>query len=363
MTNKKLAILGAVAVVMVVLAIFSSSVKQYEPPKSEGPTYLLQGFDPEIVSQIYIKGSGSEVTLTRTGDVFTISDKDNYPARISKINDMITKVLDIKYTSKYTSNPDNFGELGVTEDKARYVVRFMDNEGELITGVLIGESKGQGGGSYVRRAESNDVMVSMDNAYISTRPIDYMEQELVSTEQSKIELVKVSGPGFDYTLSKNEANNVTVDQAIPEGKQLMDSDASSVFNAVSSLRFDDVKKADGGGDLKFEYKYFAQLEDSTEYSIDAAKNDDEVWVKVSAEFTDQTPVMKEQGVESDEQLKKKEAKLLAMEAVSKLNKQADGWIFKIPSWQGDKLVKSFDDLIEDIEEPEDSEEAEVNGTN
>ncbi|MCP4451782.1 MAG: hypothetical protein GY809_10000 [Planctomycetes bacterium] len=52
--------------------------------------------------------------------------------------------------------------------------------------------------------------------------------------------------------------------------------------------------------------------------------------------------------DSKEELEKKEAVLLAQEKVQEFNIRNKGWTYKIPKWKADSLLKTPDDLLEDV---------------
>ncbi len=73
------------------------------------------------------------------------------------------------------------------------------------------------------------------------------------------------------------------------------------------------------GDSKFDREYVCTLKDSTVYALKIAKKDDKTYITCEADYTDKTPVTKDSNVESEEELKKKEAKLLAQEGAIKFH--------------------------------------------
>jgi hypothetical protein len=137
---------------------------------------------------------------------------------------------------------------------------------------------------------------------------------------------------------------------IPQGKKL-NNQRNSVFSALTGLRFDDVmKESSAGDDLIFNRTYVCKLHDSTSYVIKIATSDDKTWAHCSASFTDTEEVTLDISKrESDEELKRKEAILLAREAVDKFNRKCKGWVYSIPSWKADNLTKPLDELLDDIE--------------
>ena len=171
----------------------------------------------------------------------------------------------------------------------------------------------------------------------------------------------INSPSGQYTLQQKEGSSQIVLDNLPAGKILKSSDAESVYTALTSLRFDDVKKKPS--DLTFDKQYLCRLKDSTVYVLSLAQKDDKTYARCSADFTDSTPVEKaplNQGgeVESEEELKKKEAKLLARDEAKNFTDKHQGWVYEIPDWKAKNLTKALSDLIEDEEKPAAGDDAE-----
>jgi len=364
MSNKKLTILGIVAVVMVLWAVLQSHISNRPGAEPDRPVYLIQGFDPSGADSIVI-GTGEEAfTLKRQKSGFVVVDKDNYPAKTSEINSLITKCLEIQTSEFVTDNPANHEDLEVAEEKARSVVKFMkaDPNSSLLTGIVVGKTKELGQGTYVRllssnTASSNKVYVTSNAPWFGGGEMNYIDQELIAVKKEDIKSVTVSLPSGPYTLATKEGSQDVVLENIPAGKKLKSSEAQSVFTALTSLRFDDVNKI--SSDMAFEKQYMCRLKDSTVYALRIAQKDDKTYVSCVAEFTDRTPVEKvsvNQGgeVESEEELKKKEAKLLARDNATIFTTKHQGWVYEIADWKAKNVTKELADLIEDEEKPEET---------
>jgi hypothetical protein len=370
MSNKKLTILGIVAVLMVLWAVLQSRISNKPGAEPARPVYLIQGFDPSGVDSIVIGTGEAAFTLKHRKGRFVVADKDNYPAKTSEINSLISKCLEIQTSEFVTDNKANHEDLEVTEEKARSVVKFMkaDPNSSLLTGVIIGKTKELGQGTYVRllssnTASSNKVYVTSNAPWFGGGAMNYIDQELIAVKKEDIKSVTVSSPSGPYTLTTKEDSRDVVLLNIPAGKKLKSSDAQSVFTALTSLRFDDVKKI--SSDLAFEKQYMCRLKDSTVYALRIAQEYDKTYVSCVAEFTDKTPVEKasiDQGgeVESEEELKKKEAKLLARDNAIKFTTKHNGWAYEIADWKAKNLTKELADLIEDEEKPEENAAADPN---
>jgi hypothetical protein len=78
MSNKKLTILGIVAVLMVLWAVIQSGISNRPGVETTGPTYLIQGFDPSGVGSIIVGTGEDAFTLKNQRSGFVIADKGNY---------------------------------------------------------------------------------------------------------------------------------------------------------------------------------------------------------------------------------------------------------------------------------------------
>lgn len=362
MSNRNLLILGLVAVTMVVCAAVMSKISGIPYTSPTGPGYLIQGLDPDQIASITV-GKGDEQTrLVRRRQNFVVANLDDYPALSEEINKLITTCLDIRTAELYTDNPANHKDLGVTEEDASHLVKFFKADSTLLTGVIIGKQKERREGiGYVRRVEDSSVYVTAAQIpWIKSWPTDYVEQ-LISVERKDIESVTVSCPNETYVLRTGDNDTISLDN-LPEGKSLKNDIASRVLEALAGVRFDDVNAESSRKDLTFDRRYICRLKDSTSYTFWLTKDKDKWFAKCDAQFADQTPVTMTQGeVESVEELKKKEAKLLAQAAAEEFSRKHKGWVYQIPAdYVAENMTKPLSELIEDSAKPQTQDEADVN---
>ncbi|MFH1614007.1 MAG: DUF4340 domain-containing protein [Planctomycetota bacterium] len=356
MTNKKLTILGIVAVAMIIWAAAQSRISNRPSEQLSGPAYLIQGLDSADIAGIAIGTGENQLTLKKTSHgEFVVVNKDNYPAMTSRINDLLTSCLDIKTIELCTDRKSNHQTLGVSEENAANIVRFLKSDSSVITGVVFGNDKTTGPGSYVRLVGDDRVYVTLDRPYIRTQPIDYIDQELFSIKKDDIESVQVSYPQGSYTLRSDANGTNIVLEELAEEKQLKGSVYKDVFNALTLMRFDDVSsRSKESQQADFDSKYVCRLKDSTVYTLQIARREGKTLVMCDAQFTDTTPVTKEKTVESDEQLKIKEARLLARDNAKDFAAKHNGWVYEIPEYKAKNLIQKLDDLIEDKTPPQET---------
>jgi hypothetical protein len=363
MSDKKITFLGILAIVSVVVAVFVSQIAHRTKPVPAGQGNLIQGLDPAAISEIVIGPSGAgkggeTVNLKRRGKGFVVANKSFYPVSNKAINDLLAACLDIRIVELYTEEKANYKDLGVSEEDAKDIVKFIDSNGKIITGVIIGNPRQEGDMAYGRLVNDNKVYVIYNPPWVKSSPMEYIEQELISADKANIDSVTVTLPNETYTLTSEANGTEAILKELPAGKQQKKNECEAVLGVLTSLRIDDVNAATEIPDLKFERKFQCLLKDSTLYTIEIAqsssakasadKKDSKIYVRCGVEFTDKTAVKKEQGIESQEELKKKETKLLAREKSMKFQETCEGWIYEIPDYKAKNMTRPLAELVEDV---------------
>ena len=334
---------------MIAWAIVQAHIANRPRAGAEKSAFLIQGLDPANIDSIVLGTGKNEVTLKRDGRRFVATNKDNYLAESADINNLIASCLDIKVDELFTDNPSNHKDLGVTEEDAKYVVKFLKKGPGLMVGVVVGNSKEQGPGAFVRIIPGNKVYVTLERPLIKGHALDYIDRELVSVDRKNIESVTVISSDEAYTLKANDDGGGFILENHPPDKKLKDSECEAVFTTLNNLRLEDVMKAPTTGkELAFNRQFICRLKDSTVYTMKIAQKDDNTFITCQAEFTDKTPVTKEEGiVESEEELKKKEAKLLARDKAEEFSSKHSNWIYEISENDAGSLVKKLSGLLEE----------------
>ncbi len=357
MSNKKLVILAIIAGLMIILAVVQSRDSSRPRPQAAGPVYLIQGFNPAEIGGITLQAKENTMTLRRVGNSFVVSDRDDYPALGRKVNELITGCLDIKTVELYTDDKTSHKDLGVTEADARTVIKFIKPDSSVLTGVIIGKSKEQGEGTYVRLVLSDKVYVTLDRPWFTDRPMGYINSVITQVTSSDVESVTVSDPNGTYTLKTEAGGRSIVIEDIAVGKKLKDKESKNVIAALENLRFDDVKRESTFKGLFFERQYVCRLKDSTVYTLNVARKYDKTYITCDAEFTDKRQIIKADTVESEEQLKEKEAKLLARDKAERFSMKHKEWVYEISQYRAKHLTMGLSELLEDKQPQQQAEEA------
>jgi hypothetical protein len=343
--NKSLAILAAVAVVMVVIVLALYSGNRAARQEFEPGSLLIQGVAPEKIQTISIVHGKETVTLTRQEKGFVLAERDNYPASMSRINELLLACLEIRCKSKVTDAKENYKDLGVEEGIGDAVVAtFKDSSGQTLFGLVRGKNA-EGGGAYVRLLGQSAVYASESSPAIQTAPTAFLDKKIVDVKADDIRRVEVQAGKDRYALTRDEKGAVALEK-VPEGKRAKTSVCDTVATALTDLEFSDVSPATKTS-LEWDTTYTCQLASNLVYTVQLAKKGDLYYAKLTAS----APEVKSLQItrtESEQELKKKEAVLQAAEKASEFAARHAPWVYELPSWTAEKMRHPLSDLIEDI---------------
>lgn len=352
-TNRNLLALVVVTAACVAVTAVLYSGKAGPAGAFQSGTLLIQGLAPEKVHSILISKGKDTVTLTRfekdKEKGFTVGERENYVASNGRINQFLLAAMEIRCKEKITDAKENYGELGVADDAPDAVtVRLRDAEGKVLLGFVKGKNA-DGGGAYVRLLDRPTVYATEGYLNIDATPAGYLDKTLIQAKREQVQRVDVQSGKDKYTLAKGDKDALVL-QPIPEGKRAKDSALQDVFNALGNLDFTDVTPAKDLA-LTWDATYTCQLESGLVYTVKLAKKDEKHYVQVSAKGPDVSSVSITK-TESDAELKKKEAVLLAVETAQKFTPKHAPWVYQVQSWSADRLRKPLADLVEDLPKEE-----------
>jgi hypothetical protein len=206
--------------------------------------------------------------------------------------------------------------------------------------------------TYVRKLSSDDVYLVDDVPISPGSAADYADQKILSIKRSDIAEVTITDPNTSYTLKVDDSNDgkiIMVNR--PADRKLKDSECENIFSELFNVSFRDVKKETvKDSNLKFSSSCTCRLKTLDSYKFEFAEVDSATYVKCTAVFPEDLQIIKENRVESEEELKEKEAKLLARDRVEEFNEKHNGWLYEISDWKLKHLTKDRSDLLEEKEE-------------
>ena len=218
---------------------------------------LIVDFPAEDTASIKIKGVEQSVTLVEKGGKWTVSDRDNFPANVRNIHDLLRTLSELKVTQGIEAGLSFAPRFGMDEDssdpaKHGLTATFEDGSGKELATLSFGKnldaasSSPYGGGStgrYVRNHadESGFYAVSEVFGILSSDPKSWLADEFFRIE--KIKTISLTQPGSDdneWTLTRDdESADFKFTEAFP-GVKVDTAAVTPLKSLFSYARFDDV---------------------------------------------------------------------------------------------------------------------------
>ncbi len=349
MTNKQLIILVIVTVVMVVAtALMHVGIGSSGSDFVSG-AMLVQGLDPESIHKIVIKSDSGTVMLAREENAgFVVGERNNYPASMLAINELLRESLDIRCKSKITDSKANHEGLGVGEAGEETVsVSFIGADDKP----LIAYIKGKGaavGGMHVRLAGSDTVYASDGYIQINDKPAEYIHKEIVRVFKHTILRIEVTVGTDTYAINagKGDKNPGPVLENIPVGKQAKKADVADVFGALGSFDITDVVAGDKMQPA-WDATYTCRLKSGLSYTVQLAKDGEKHYARISAKGPKRRQITIDQD-DSVEELRRKKDLRFAMDIPLEFNPRHAPWVYELSGWKASNLRRPLAELIEDV---------------
>ena len=201
MSRQQFIALTVAALIAISAALFFST-RRNSPPDVHGAPLLpaLAGELDTISSLSVLKGSATPtVTVHKQGDQWTVAERANYPADVSKVRKLLLALNDAKIREEKTSNPDNYAIIGV-EDASKAgatgaQIELTAKSGKL--GVIVGKPVGQG--NFVRRPAEKVSYVAEPGISFEAEPRFWIDTRLLDIASDKIQSIEfkpAAGPGY-----------------------------------------------------------------------------------------------------------------------------------------------------------------------
>jgi hypothetical protein len=229
-------------------------------------------------------GAAATVTVHEQGGRWTVAERSDYPADVSKLRKLLSALSDARIVEQKTSNPANFPVIGVEDPSlpgatgAEISVTARDGKHAVIIGKPVGE------GNFARRSGDNTSYSVEPSISFETEPRFWIDPKLLDVAAAGIRSIEVKpAAGSAYTVRRDPAGGgaFTLD-GVPPGRKA--ADAASLApspTTYSGLTADDVTPV---GDVDFSKATVATvtLADGNVITMTGAVIGDKHWVQLKA---------------------------------------------------------------------------------
>lgn len=344
-----------IAIILAMVALFYTTPSEFDDIEQE---LFLPALKAGIndVDKITITGTNNEVVATvERGDTqWSVAERSGYPANVGKIRSNLIALADAMIVEAKTTDPALYERLGVQDldqPDASGTRIDIDGPGQSIS-LIVGETGIRGNMAYVRATDSEQSYLITADLDLGAETADWLVREIINISSSEIRSVTISHPdgnslGIEKS-SRDETGFTVLD--IPEGRELSyDSIADPIGGLLTALTLETVERA-SELDLGETDPIVARFEtfDGRLIIADAYQLEDvtKVRFRVTADeaLAAPSPNADESSPDAEGQLTTETFSSVAAQA-EELNARLDPWVFTLPSFKSDQLLKKTEDLL------------------
>ena len=372
MNRKQFLILLALVVVVGVagLIVRQRGRESWQSSSQSIGQKLLPDLAVNNIAQITVKAGTNELNLARRDNLWRVRERGDYPANFSDISQLLLKFADLKIVQTEDVGPSQLGRFELLPPGAATntgtLVEFKDAGGKTLNSVLLGKKhlrkpaadspfggEGWPDGRYVKAGDAKNVAVISDALEeVQPAPERWLNKDFFRIEKPRAIAAQFPQATNSWKLTRaSETNDWQLAGAKP-GEKLDSSKLYGVTSPFSSPGFNDVLPADTRPEI-------SGLTNATSLTVEtfdgftyAAKigterdGDYPLTVAVGAELPKERAAAKDEKPEDKTRLDKEfqERQKNLADKLAK-EKQFEQWIYKVPSYTVDPLLKKRGQLL------------------
>jgi hypothetical protein len=312
MSRRRFIVLIIAALVAISGALYLSTERNLTRDTHGLPLLASLTGELNTVTELTVrKGSATPaVTIHRQGEQWTVAERANYPADVSKLRKLLLALSDAKIREEKTSNPASYSVIGVEDpslpNAAGAQIEVVARDGKHA--VIVGKPAGEG--SFVRRAGENTSYIVEPAISVEAQPRFWIDTRVLDLPADKIQSIDAKpagGPGYSVhrnstpapaaappaaaTTDAGGAKNTSAAApaasiftliGVPSGRKAADSELlAPPPTTFGGLTADDVGVP---GDLDFSKPSIVTLtmSDGNIVTFTGAAIDDKHWIQVAA---------------------------------------------------------------------------------
>jgi Domain of unknown function (DUF4340) len=351
-----------------------------------GGRKVFKDFPLNDVERLAIRQGSSQLNVVKQNDVWTVQERNNYPANFATISEFLRKVWELKVAQPVEAGQSQLARLELqSPDKgAGTLVEFKDKSGKNLNTLLLGkkhmrkggDESGFGGGGfpdgrYIMVGDDIKTVAVVNDAFsnIEPKPEEWLNKDFFKVENLKSISVTSTNATNSWKIEREKENGDWKLAAAKPGESLDTAKSGGVTGALSAPSFNDVSTNTAPDKIGLDKPLVAKLTTFDGFSYDvkvgSKTGEDNYYfqVAVDASLPKERAAGKDEKPEDktrlDKEFKEKNDKL---QEKLKTEKEYGKWTYVVSKWTIDPLFKERKDLLaEKKEEPKAEAGASTNG--
>lgn len=199
------------------------------------------------VKNIQIDSQEGKVELVNIDEKWLVKSKDNYPATVSAVRQLLYGVAELEILEVKTSNELLLGEIGLAKgDDDSIRVIFNESDGDPIADILFGKSSPglsqDGNNWFVRQYKSPQAWLVNGDVNLHKTDHQWLNKNILLLEAENLKQVELNPetPDSVRVIKSEHANSFSIDN-LGENEKVESFEIEQLVDSVSNLRFDNVR--------------------------------------------------------------------------------------------------------------------------
>ena len=344
MNRKALATLASLVVVLLLLlAVFEGRDR---PGSARDGDRFLAGFAEHAndirAVQFEFPEEKEDFAVRREDNSWVVSARDGHPADFGKLAGFVSALADARILEEKTSNPDNFGQLGVDDpaDGGSGTAVTLSGDG-FVYEVVVGKPA-QRSLRYARVSSETTSFLVDQELDLPDSPDDWLVTDIVDIPASRVRQVVIAhadGETVAIEKASSEDANYSVSD-IPAGRELSyASVGNSIAGALANLTFDEVRRAGDGAPTT---TATFETRDGLQITVSVVSEDEVDWLRFSAAAEDAEETLDESTAETSDPIAEAEG----------INQRLGQWQYRIADYKKNLFVRRWEDILKDTDDAE-----------
>jgi hypothetical protein len=285
------------------------------------------------VTSVVIRNGNGSVAVEKSGDDWTIAERNGYAANIGALRDLLLAIADAKIIESKTSNPDKYHLIGVNDpsDAGSESVEVVITGDGFEHTVLLGITA-QSSYRFARLSNQAQSILIDQDPDIPDDAAGWLADELVDIGAERVQQVIIShADGEEVAIDKSSPDAPNFDLAdMPDGRELSyPTIANGIAAALAELTLDDVRPAPAQESTPVTTTTIRTF-DGLQIDVTEHEDGEMSWLSFFAAAADIA--------ESDVQ-----------DEAAQINNRVKGWQYAIPDYKAGLLGRRLDDLLKAVE--------------
>ena len=369
MKRKQLYLLLGAAVVLAIAGIIFQIVQSLGWKGQAADSEPFAKLPVNSVEKLVIKSAKDTVTLQKVSDIWTVAERNGYPADFNKIRELMTSLWEFKVVRQLDIGPSQFARLNILApgkgDHSGVELDLSDASGKSVKNLIFGKPFGEegsgneeeegpsGNGRFVFDTSEKDKVYLSKESFntVDASPKSWLDKEFIRANGVKAVERAASPDGDGWKISKKDEKAAWELADAKAGETLKPEALVSLANFTPTI--EDVKPAnapDSETGLNKPVTAKVSTFDGFKYSLEIGQEGPDqtrfVRFKISADLPSKRAA---EPNESPDDKKKKDDEFDKQQETLKTRlateQKLQNWVFEVDSYAVEALLKPRKDIL------------------